>query len=75
MCRFCDLVWWQRKGRTRGSRYGGSVVEFINVRISNAKWNYAFVLADLYKAHADGFRNNDNVLDLVVHGYASATVP
>jgi len=54
---------------------GESVVEFINVRISNAKWNYAFVLADPYKAHADGFRNNDNAIDLVVHGYASTTVP
>jgi hypothetical protein len=48
---------------------GQSLVRFINVRISNAKWNYLFVLADPYKAHSDGFRENDAAIRLLVHGH------
>lgn len=46
-----------------------TVVQFVNVRISNARWNYLFLFADPYRAHSDGFRENDAAIRLLVHGH------
>jgi hypothetical protein len=47
----------------------GSPSQFVNVRITNARWNFGFVLANPYEAHSDGFRTNSAAIKLLVHGY------
>lgn len=46
----------------------GRPVEFINVRISNVKWDFG-IFASPTKAHSGGFRTNDKAIDLLVNGY------
>ena len=61
-----------RRFRARCSGLAGeakSGIRFINVRTTNAQWNYLFVLADPNKAHSDGFRENDSAIGLLIHGY------
>jgi hypothetical protein len=48
----------------------GRPVEFINVRISNVKWDFG-IFASPTKAHSEGFRTNDKAIDLLVNGYPS----
>jgi len=42
--------------------------KIINVVMSNARWDWAFLLANPGKAHASGFKVNKKALDLVVRG-------
>lgn len=44
-------------------------VDFINVRISNAKWNVLGLVANPDQAHSDGFRTNKQARRLLVEGY------
>ena len=46
----------------------GEKVKIINVLLTNAKWNYLFLLANPAKAHAVGFKTNDKSIDIIVHG-------
>lgn len=43
-------------------------VDFINVRISNVKWDFG-LFANPQKAHSDGFRTNNEAVELLVHGH------
>lgn len=43
-------------------------VSFINVRISNVKWDFG-IFANPVKAHSDGFRRNKKAVEMLVNGY------
>jgi hypothetical protein len=43
-------------------------VDFINVRISNVKWDFG-LFANPQDVHSDGFRKNEKAVDLLVHGH------
>lgn len=66
-----------KRFKEKCSRLAGpkkSDIHFINVRITNAKWNYFFVIADPLKAHSTGFRENDKAIELLIHGYEADKV-
>ena len=46
----------------------GEKVKIINVLLTNAEWNYLFILANPVKAHSSGFKKNDKAVEIVVHG-------
>lgn len=57
-----------RKKCTHLGGNGYRPVYFINVRISNVKWDFG-IFANPLKAHSGGFRTNDEALNLLIHGY------
>lgn len=48
---------------------GSEGMRIINVLLSNARLNYLFIVADPGKAHASGFKTNDDAIQLVTHGH------
>lgn len=46
----------------------GEKVRIVNVMLTNARWNWLFVLADPVKAHAVGFKTNNKAIKLLIHG-------
>ena len=46
-----------------------SALRLVNVTLPNALPRWFFVYSDLVKAHADGFKDNDRAVALLVDGY------
>ncbi|WP_367989484.1 hypothetical protein AB2S62_19840 [Vibrio sp. NTOU-M3] len=50
------------------SKCGGDDLKIFNVSLTNAKWNYFFILAHPGKAHSSGFKVNDTAIDILING-------